>query len=59
MKAPRNDHPAFLVDLDLGHDLEMPLGNLDRHDHDRIFRFIDSDRQENRVLHETYTLLGE
>ena len=59
MKAPRNDSPPFLVDFDLGHDLKMPLGNLNTHNHDRIFRFVDSDRQGNRVLHETYTLLGE
>lgn len=59
MKARCSNHPAFLVDFDLSHDLEIPLGNLDRHDYDRIFRFIDSDRQENRVLHVTYTLLGE
>jgi len=59
MKAGRNNHASILIDFDLGHDLETPLGNLDRHDHDRIFRYVDGDRQDNRVPHFSYTLLGE
>ncbi|OSQ51852.1 hypothetical protein MCRY_22150 [Marivita cryptomonadis] len=59
MKASRNNHPAFIVDFDFGHDLEIPLRNLNGHYHNRIFGFIDGDRQDNIIFHRKDTLLGE
>lgn len=65
MEACGNDHAAILIDVDLGHDRETAFGNLERQDHDRIFRSVDGNRQDKRVSHfyipywGNDTLLGE